>query len=31
MEFYAMIRGEKADRHHWLTPVKVGSKQPVEV
>jgi branched-chain amino acid aminotransferase len=30
-EFYAIIRGEKADRHHWLTPVKVGSKQPVGV
>ena len=27
-EFYAIIRGEKADRHHWLTPVPVGSKQP---
>src|SRR5689334_22914858 len=25
-EFYAIIRGEKADRHHWLTPVPVGSK-----
>ena len=30
-EFYAVIRGEKADRHHWLTPVAVGSKQPVGV
>jgi branched-chain amino acid aminotransferase len=30
-EFYAIIRGEKADRHHWLTPVAVGSKQPVSV
>jgi len=30
-EFYAIIRGEKADRHHWLTPVAVGSKQPVGV
>ena len=30
-EFYAIIRGEKADRHHWLTPVTVGSKQPVGV
>ena len=30
-EFYAVIRGEKADRHHWLTPVPVGSKQPVGV
>src|SRR5499425_1696297 len=25
-EFYAVIRGEKADRHHWLTPVPVRSK-----
>ena len=30
-EFYAIIRGEKADRHGWLTPVPVGSKQPVGV
>jgi len=30
-EFYAIIRGEKADRHHWLTPVGVSSKQPVGV
>jgi branched-chain amino acid aminotransferase len=30
-EFYAIIRGEKADRHHWLTAVPVGSKQPVSV
>jgi branched-chain amino acid aminotransferase len=30
-EFYAIIRGEKADRHNWLTPVAVGSKQPVGV
>lgn len=30
-EFYAIIRGEKADRHNWLTPVPVGSKQPVGV
>jgi branched-chain amino acid aminotransferase len=30
-EFYAIIRGEKADRHHWLTPVPVSSKQPVGV
>src|ERR1700720_2339519 len=30
-EFYAVIRGEKADRHQWLTPVAVGSKQPVGV
>jgi branched-chain amino acid aminotransferase len=30
-EFYAVVRGEKADRFHWLTPVPVGSKQPVGV
>jgi branched-chain amino acid aminotransferase len=30
-EFYGIVRGEKADRHHWLTPVPVGSKQPVGV
>ena len=34
-EFYAIVRGEKADRHNWLTPVPVrsksGSKQPVGV
>ena len=30
-EFYATIRGEKADRHNWLTAVPVGSKQPVGV
>jgi branched-chain amino acid aminotransferase len=30
-EFYAIIRGEKADRYNWLTPVAVGSKQPVSV
>jgi branched-chain amino acid aminotransferase len=30
-EFYAIIRGEKPDRHHWLTPVPVRSKQPVGV
>jgi branched-chain amino acid aminotransferase len=28
-EFYAIVRGEKPDRHKWLTPVGVGSKQPV--
>ncbi len=28
-EFYAVVRGEKADRHNWLTPVKVNVKQPV--
>jgi branched-chain amino acid aminotransferase len=30
-EFYGIIRGEKADRHQWLTPVPVGAKQPVAV
>jgi branched-chain amino acid aminotransferase len=30
-EFYAIVRGEKADRFNWLTPVPVGAKQPVSV
>jgi len=30
-EFYAIVRGEKSDRHGWLTPVPVRSKQPVGV
>jgi branched-chain amino acid aminotransferase len=30
-EFYAIVRGEKEDRHGWLTAVPVGSKQPVGV
>jgi branched-chain amino acid aminotransferase len=30
-EFYAIVRGEKADRHNWLTPVPVRSKQTVSV
>jgi len=30
-EFFAIVRGEKPDRFHWLTPVEVGSKQPVGV
>jgi branched-chain amino acid aminotransferase len=30
-EFYAIVRGEKTDRHGWLTAVPVGSKQPVGV
>jgi branched-chain amino acid aminotransferase len=34
-EFYAIVRGEKSDRHGWLTPVPVrakdNSKQPVGV
>src|SRR5882724_2678011 len=25
-EFYAIVRGEKSDRHGWLTPVPVASK-----
>jgi branched-chain amino acid aminotransferase len=30
-EFYSIVKGEKADRHEWLTPVPVRSKQPVSV
>jgi len=30
-EFYAVVRGEKADRHRWLTPVPVRRKHPVGV
>ncbi len=30
-EFFAIVHGEKADRHNWFTPVPVGSKQPVGV
>ena len=30
-EFYGVVRGEKPDRFQWLTPVPVGSKQPVAV
>jgi len=30
-EFYGIVHGEKADRFGWLTPVSVGSKQPVSV
>jgi len=30
-EFYAIVHGEKPDRFKWLTPVPVGSKQPVGV
>jgi branched-chain amino acid aminotransferase len=30
-EFYAIVRGEKPDRHNWLTPVPVRAKQPVGV
>lgn len=30
-EFFGIVQGEKADRHNWLTPVPVRSKQPVGV
>jgi branched-chain amino acid aminotransferase len=30
-EFYAIVKGEKADRHKWLTSVPVRSKQTVSV
>jgi branched-chain amino acid aminotransferase len=30
-EFYAIVNGEKPDKYRWLTPVPVGSKQPVGV
>jgi branched-chain amino acid aminotransferase len=30
-EFYGIVRGEKEDRHNWLTQVPVGAKQPVAV
>jgi branched-chain amino acid aminotransferase len=30
-EFYGIVRGEKPDRHNWLTPVGVAAKQPVAV
>jgi branched-chain amino acid aminotransferase len=31
-EFYGIVRGEKADRYDWLTPVPVGApKQTVSV
>jgi branched-chain amino acid aminotransferase len=30
-EFYGIVHGEKTDRFGWLTPVPVGSKQPVSV
>ena len=30
-EFYGIVRGEKADRHNWLTAVPVSAKQPVSV
>jgi branched-chain amino acid aminotransferase len=28
-EFFAVVRGQKSDRHGWLMPVPVRSKQPV--
>ena len=28
-EFYAIVHGDKPDRFGWLTPIGVGSKQPV--
>lgn len=30
-EFYGIVRGEKADRYQWLTPIGVAAKQPVGV
>jgi branched-chain amino acid aminotransferase len=30
-EFFGIVRGEKPDKFHWLTPVPVASKQPVSV
>jgi len=30
-EFYAIVHGEKADRHQWFTPVPVRAKQTVGV
>ena len=30
-EFYGIVRGQKPDRHNWLTPVPVKNKQPVAV
>jgi branched-chain amino acid aminotransferase len=30
-EFFSIVRGEKADRFNWLTPVPVAAKQPVGV
>ncbi len=30
-EFYGIVRGEKPDKHNWLTPVGVAAKQPVAV
>ena len=30
-EFFSIVKGEKADRFSWLTPVPVAAKQPVGV
>jgi branched-chain amino acid aminotransferase len=30
-EFFAIVRGEKADRFNWFTPVPIAAKQPVTV
>ncbi|ADW70262.1 branched-chain amino acid transaminase [Granulicella tundricola] len=30
-EFFAIVNGKKADRHNWLTPVKVKVEEPVAV
>jgi branched-chain amino acid aminotransferase len=30
-EFFGIVRGEKPDKFHWLTPAPVQSKQPVGV
>ncbi|HJT72038.1 MAG TPA: branched-chain amino acid transaminase [Terriglobales bacterium] len=30
-EFFGIVNGTQPDRHHWLTPVPVTSKQPVGV
>jgi branched-chain amino acid aminotransferase len=30
-EFFGIVNGMQPDRHHWLTPVPVASKQPVGV
>ncbi len=30
-EFFGIVRGTAPDRHGWLTPVPVGSKQAVAV
>jgi branched-chain amino acid aminotransferase len=30
-EFFGIVHGTQPDRFHWLTPVPVGSKQPVGV